>query len=82
MFPRVEIAGAINKQFIAVELWTDRPGDEANRKLQVDLTGLDTLPIYVVVSPEGKAIRRFEGSTRNPASFLTFLTQDSAVASR
>jgi thiol:disulfide interchange protein DsbD len=82
MFPRPEISDAVNKQFVAVELWTDRPGDELNRKLQVDLTGLDTLPIYVVVSPDGKAIRRFEGSTRNPASFLSFLTQDSAIASR
>ncbi|MBA3726833.1 MAG: thioredoxin family protein [Armatimonadetes bacterium] len=82
MFPRPEIAKAVNDQFVPVELWTDRPGDEPNQKLQIRLTGLDTLPIYVVVSPEGKAVRRFEGSTRNSESFLSFLTQDSAVASR
>ncbi|MGI8923671.1 MAG: protein-disulfide reductase DsbD family protein [Fimbriimonadales bacterium] len=80
MFPRPEIAKAVNDQFVPVELWTDRPGDEPNQKLQIRLTGLDTLPIYVVVSPEGKAVRRFEGSTRNAETFLEFLTRERTIA--
>jgi len=84
MFPREDVSGAL-KDFVMVELFTDRaiPADRANQELQVKLTNTVTLPIYVVVSPEGSVVRKFESSTRNSDEFLAFLrgSKPSTVAS-
>jgi thiol:disulfide interchange protein len=69
---RPDVTEALAK-YVPVELWTDRVGDEANAKLQLEMTGIPTLPLYVIVSPDGEVLRRFEGSTRDPAAFLAFL---------
>lgn len=80
MFPDPDVHKLLSETFVPVELWTDRlnPQDKANQKIQLELTGDVTLPIYAVVSPEGKVIKLFPGSTRVKADFVAFL--DSAKA--
>jgi thiol:disulfide interchange protein len=48
---------------VAVELYTDRgtPSDNFNRDLEQQLVDTVSLPVYVVVSPEGKVLKRIEG---------------------
>lgn len=74
MFPRTEIADIL-KNFVTIQLYTDRqtPEDNANQKLQQKLTGTIVLPVYVVVSPEGKVLSSFPGLTREPQAFAAFL---------
>lgn len=71
-----------------VELYTD--GKEAvhkeNQKLQQKLTGSVTLPVYVVMKPNGEVVSQFPGSTDNAAEFVAFLqkgkSKGAAVVSR
>lgn len=81
MFPRPAVSGEIGS-YIPVELYTDRgtPEDLANRELQQKLTGVITLPVYVLVSPEGKALKVFQGSTRDESEFVAFLKSRTEVA--
>ncbi len=76
MFPDPDVLKLLTTEFVTVELWTDRlnPEDKANQKIQLKLTGDVTLPIYAVVSPEGKVVKLFPGSTRDKAQFVGFLT--------
>jgi thiol:disulfide interchange protein DsbD len=80
MFPDPDVHKVLSEVFVPVELWTDRlnPEDKANQKIQMELTGDVTLPIYAVVSPDGEVVKLFPGSTRDKQEFLTFL--DSAKA--
>ena len=75
MFPDPEIAKLLTDTFVSVELWTDRlnPQDKANQKIQLELTNQVTLPVYAVVSPDGKVIKLFPGSTRAKDEFKSFL---------
>jgi thiol:disulfide interchange protein DsbD len=75
MFPDPDVHKLLTEQFVNVELWTDRlnPEDKANQKIQLELTNQVTLPVYAVVSPEGKVIKLFPGSTRVEAEFIAFL---------
>jgi thiol:disulfide interchange protein DsbD len=46
------------KGYVCVRLFTDRGGkDDDNAKLQQELTNSSTLPVYAVVTPEGKVLR-------------------------
>lgn len=74
MFTRADVAAEINR-YIAVELFTDRSTKEDldNRELQRKLTKVVTLPVYVLLSPEGEPIKIFQGSTRDVDQFLAFL---------
>lgn len=76
MFPKPEIVAAFDKM-VKVQLYTDRPtdADRANQALQKELAGNNALPTYVLVSPEGKVIEKFEGATRDVAEFLGFLNK-------
>ena len=76
VFPHPEVKPELDK-YVVGELYTDReasPGDKANRELQLKLTGSEALPIYVLMSPDGKVLRKFEGSTNDPAVFARFLS--------
>jgi len=75
MFPDADVLKLLTTEFVSVELWTDRlnPQDKANQKIQLELTGDVTLPIYAVVTPEGKIVKLFPGSTRDKEQFLGFL---------
>jgi thiol:disulfide interchange protein len=75
MFPRPPVKDAL-KKYITVELYTDRElsADEMNKQLEQNLTSTVTLPEYVTVSPEGKKLADFSGSTRDENAFIGFLT--------
>jgi thiol:disulfide interchange protein DsbD len=74
MFPRPEVKGQFDN-YVLLKLYTDRntPGDRANQQLMQKLTKKVTLPSYVIVTPEEKVVRIFEGSTRSSDEFVTFL---------
>ena len=75
VFPNPKVKPELEK-YVVAELYTDRltsKGDKINRDLQLKLTGSEALPLYVVVSPEGKVVRKFEGSTNDPSVFAKFL---------
>lgn len=74
MFPREDITDAL-KGYIKVELFTDREldSDRANQALQQKLAGTVTLPLYLILSPDGRVLRKFESSTRDSSQFLAFL---------
>jgi thiol:disulfide interchange protein DsbD len=74
MFPRDDVRAQL-KNYVLVELYTDRqkPSDVANGKLEQQLTGSVTLPVYTAVSPEGKVLTIFPGSTRVSSEFVNFL---------
>ncbi len=75
VLPRPEVASVL-EDFISVELHTDGVDEKSkiNAKLQLEQFGTVTLPLYVVLSPEGKELARFEeGFTRDPQRFADFL---------
>lgn len=74
MFTRDEVASEF-KNFVLVELYTDRDRQEDlnNRKTEEQLTGVDTLPAYVTLTPDGSKIGVFQGSTRDSSEFISFL---------
>lgn len=74
MFPRDSVKTELGK-YVTVELYTDRqtPGDERNKTLQQQLTGVVTLPEYVRLTPQGSKLNVFQGSTRNTGDFVGFL---------
>ncbi len=74
MFTRKDVKNELNN-FVLVELYTDKQSkeDEDNQALQQKLTGTVTLPVYVSVTPEGKVIKTFGSSTRDPQEFVKFL---------
>lgn len=73
MFTRPEIRAAMD-QYVLAHLYTDRftPEDEANQKLQLKLTNQSTLPVYVIVNPDG-SVERITAFTRSESEFLEFL---------
>ena len=72
MFPRDEVKSAL-ASYVKAEIYTDRKGDEPNRDLQLKLSGVVTLPVYVIVSPDGKPLSNFQGSTSDANAFVAFL---------
>lgn len=71
---RPEVAREIAK-FIPLELYTDGQDAQSsrNQKLEQDKFGTVALPLYVVVSPDGKELARLEGLNRDPQAFIDFL---------
>jgi thiol:disulfide interchange protein DsbD len=79
IFTRQDVKDSL-KGYILVELYTDRTGkfkanDEHNQVLEQQLTSTLTLPVYVVVSPDGTAKSNFQGSTPDAEKFVEFLKQ-------
>jgi thiol:disulfide interchange protein DsbD len=74
MFPRPEIARELSR-YARVRLYTDRPGEPyiTFQKMEQTLFGTVALPLYAVMSSDGKPIVFFSGLTRNPEEFLAFL---------
>ncbi len=74
IFPRPEVRKELDN-YIRVELYTDNgtPENERNKDLEQKLTGVVTLPVYVVVSPDGQPLRVSQGSTFDAAKFASFL---------
>jgi thiol:disulfide interchange protein DsbD len=74
MFPQPEIAGAL-AGFVRVRLYTDGRGPEAERAQSMQRTAYGTvaLPLYAVVSGDGRPVATFLGMTRDRAEFVDFL---------
>ncbi|MHB8635257.1 MAG: protein-disulfide reductase DsbD family protein [Fimbriimonadaceae bacterium] len=83
MEDNVFVLPAVRAQFakmVRTELYTDlsTPGDQANQKLQQQLAGTIALPVYVIVSPDGKVVAKYEGRSPNPEEFVSFLKSGAA----
>ena len=74
MFPDPQVKKELDR-FILAELYTDRetPEDAHNGQLQEKQFGTVALPLYVVLSPDGKELAQFGGLTRDKAQFISFL---------
>lgn len=82
MFPRAAIVEEM-KNFVPVELYTDRPMDKERQALQKKLVGVALNPTYVLVSSEGKVLKVHQGLEQDEATFLAFLrSAHQQVASR
>jgi thiol:disulfide interchange protein DsbD len=74
------------EKFVTVQLYTDRvpissiaPEEkealaEVNRELEVDLTNQQVMPLYVILSPDGKLVA-MEGGYIDPGPFAAFLEE-------
>ena len=74
MFPRPEVARELEK-FVRVRLYTDGEGEpyEQFQKMQQEQFGTVALPYYGIVSADSATRKTFQGLTRDPDRFVTFL---------
>lgn len=74
MFPRPEVRDELER-FVRVKLYTDGEGEqyEKHQQFQATTFGTVALPLYAVMSPEGRPLATFPGLTRNPQEFIAFL---------
>lgn len=81
MFVKSEVEAEL-KKMILVKLYTDNPSEEnqRNAKLMQELAGAAALPIYVIVTPEGKVIDR-TAFTREVDEYLNFLKKGTSGTS-
>ena len=68
----------IEERYVAVELYTDR-GDEIENRHRDLLSGFEgpnsPIPVYLIVSPDGKEVRARRVGRRPEADFLEFLRE-------
>ncbi len=76
VFPKPEISRRIN-QFVPVELFTDNgtPENNRNAELRERLTKASTNPTYVILAPDGKVLKVFQGLALSDAEFIRFLDE-------
>lgn len=76
VFPKPEVARRIN-EFIPVELFTDNgtPENNRNAELRERLTKASTNPTYVILAPDGKVLKVFQGLALSDAEFVRFLDE-------
>jgi thiol:disulfide interchange protein DsbD len=74
IFSRPDV-GAELGQFVLARLYTDGDGElyERQQALQEKTFGTVALPLYAVVTSDGKIRATFSGLSRNPAEFIAFL---------
>jgi thiol:disulfide interchange protein DsbD len=74
MFPKTEVREELER-FVRVKLYTDGEGEqyEKHQQFQAATFGTVALPLYAVMSPEGRPLATFPGLTRNPQEFIAFL---------
>lgn len=79
VFPRQEVASELDN-FVRVELFTDRDrtDDRHNAALLQQLTGVASLPVYVVLGPDGK-VRKVLQDRHSPAEFTAFLKEGRTI---
>ncbi len=74
VFPKSAVKDAL-ANFVRVRLYTDRPGDAANQKLQLTKFGDVALPLYGVVNPATEAVvNKYAGTITDAPDFTRFLT--------
>ena len=85
IFNRPDV-GAELGQFVLSRLYTDGDGElyERQQAFQERTFGTVALPLYAVMTSDGKVRATFTGLTRNPAEFVAFLkkAREQRVASR
>jgi thiol:disulfide interchange protein DsbD len=85
IFSRPDV-GAELGQFVLSRLYTDGDGEmyERQQAFQEKTFGTVALPLYAVMTPNGKVQATFSGLTRNPAEFVGFLrrARERKLASR
>jgi thiol:disulfide interchange protein len=75
VFPRSEVKSQL-ANYIRVQLYTDRPGDAANQKLQLTKFGDVALPLYAIVDSQTEAVvGKYAGTITNAADFMRFLAR-------
>lgn len=74
VFPRGDVRQELS-QYVRVQLYTDRPGDVPNQKLQLAKFGDVALPLYGVVNPQtGDVIDKYAGTITDTGGFTRFLS--------
>ncbi len=74
VFPKSAVKSAL-ANFVRVRLYTDRPGDAANQKLQLTKFGDVALPLYGIVNPDTEAVvNKYAGTITDASDFTHFLT--------
>ena len=85
IFNRPDV-GAELGQFVLARLYTDGDGElyERQQAFQEKTFGTVALPLYAVMTSDGKVRATFSGLSRNPAEFIAFLkgAREQHVASR
>ncbi len=80
VFPRSEVKSQL-ADYVRVQLYTDRPGDAANQKLQETKFGDVALPLYAVVNPQtGAVVDKYAGTITNAADFTRFLSRSQTAS--
>jgi thiol:disulfide interchange protein DsbD len=79
IFSRPEIASALGN-FVLVELYTDGTdaASEANAALELSRFRTSAIPFYAILDPNEKVVATSAGVTRDPATYLAFLTKGAA----
>ncbi len=74
MFPRPEIRAELER-FVRVRLYTDGEGElyEKHQQFQATTFGTVALPLYAVMTVDGRPLATFPGLTRKPEEFIAFL---------
>lgn len=85
IFSRPDVGAELGK-FVLARLYTDGEGElyERQQAFQEKTFGTVALPLYAVMTSDGKVRATFSGLTRNPAEFIAFLkgARERQVASR
>ena len=75
VFPRGDVQSELS-QYIRVQLYTDRPGDVPNQKLQLAKFGDVALPLYGVVNSQtGAVVDKYAGTITDVSGFTRFLSK-------
>ena len=75
VFPRGDVQSELS-QYIRVQLYTDRPGDVPNQKLQLAKFGDVALPLYGVVNSQtGAVVDKYAGTITDASGFTRFLSK-------
>ena len=74
IFSRPDVSTELG-QFVLSRLYTDGDGElyERQQAFQEKTFGTVALPLYAVMTPDGKVRATFSGLTRTPADFIAFL---------
>ena len=74
MFPKPEVRAELER-FVRVKLYTDGEGEkyEKHQQFQATTFGTVALPLYAIMTADGRPLATFPGLTRNPAEFVAFL---------
>ena len=75
VFPRDDVKRELS-QYVRVQLYTDRPGDVLNQKLQLAKFGDVALPLYGIVNPQtGAVVDKYAGTITDAGGFTRFLSR-------